>query len=84
MPSEKKTLDAYGRKRTATGGGKMVELSEVGFLGGYKDMQRLADFFSKAASEMKVHGKKFGHSHLRDQWKNWSKKFPDIIVARKP
>ena len=58
-----------------------LEMSEISFCADPEDLRVVALFLSQRADEMDNHSG-FGHSHLRDSWKDWSDDFPDVIVLK--
>jgi hypothetical protein len=44
----------------------------------------IANFFNKAANDMEVMGKRFGHEYIQDFMEDWPSDNTDIIIIQDP
>jgi hypothetical protein len=75
----KYTFDAHGVIRDSK---VNILLDEVSLYADAPVIRAIAEFLLDAAEQMEVHGSGFNHEHLRDRWKEWYQRYPDIIVVR--
>ena len=74
-------MKIYGYKRRTVNAGGLMELSEATFCCSPQALRHIAAFLLQSARNMMKYGKDFGHAHLCDYDKCWSRKRPDVIVA---
>jgi hypothetical protein len=75
------TFELFGYPKDKRERLQPLTMRGVSFSADPATLREIAQFLLDSADLLELHGSRFGHEHLQDNWKGWKKGFPDLVVG---
>jgi hypothetical protein len=74
-------MKVFGYKEKVINEHGLLQMAEVTFQVSPETLRAIAKFFIDSADYLDKHND-FDHAHLQDDWSEWKKEYPDIIITK--